>query len=394
MLSKEDWMFIEAQLRQGVYQKDIAAKLGVHPRSIRRAVARGGAPNGKLGRPRKSKLDPYKPLVDKLLGEGVWNGAVIFEVLKKQGYDGRMSILGDYIRPKRALRPSRATVRFETGPGEQLQHDWGEIRTIVAGERVRVCFSVNTLSFSRRFHFWCTDSQDAEHTYEGIIRAFEYLGGVTACVLVDNQGALVSGRSGGVVRFHPRFVDLALRYGFAPKACRPYRARTKGKDERMVGYIKQNFFQRYQAFESFAHLNNLARDWLREVADPRFHGTVREVVGDRFEKERPHLRPLPDVRYDTAYHERRRVSWDGYIEVRGNRYSVPDPLCGSVVAIRLTLEDELSVYNDTTLVASHRLRPATDGWVSVPHHHAELWAKTLNVQTRDLAVYEEAGQWS
>jgi hypothetical protein len=134
---------------------------------------------------------------------------------------------------------------------------------------------VNTLSFSRRFHFWCTETEDAEHTYEGLVRAFEWFGGAPSVVLVDNQKcAVLAHPRGGVVRFHPRFVDLAGHYGFVPRACRPARAQTKGKDERNVGYVKHHFFVRYRAFESWAHLNQVAEQWLREEADQRVHGTV------------------------------------------------------------------------------------------------------------------------
>ena len=150
-------------------------------------------------------------------------------------------------------------MRFETKAGQQLQSDWAEIVTTIAGQESKVHFQVNTLGYSRRFHFWCTDSQDAEHTYEGLIRSLEYFGGVPQEVLVDNQkAAVLKHPASGQVRFNERFVDLAERYGFVPRACRPYRARTKGKDERMVGYIKGHFFVRYRAFESWAHLNQLA----------------------------------------------------------------------------------------------------------------------------------------
>ncbi len=393
MLRKEDWMVIQAQIEGGIYQKDIAAALGVHPRTVRRALERGGAPSDTRRGARKSKLDAFKPEIDRWLQEGVWNAVVILRELEAKGYRGEITLVRDYIRPKRALRKSRATVRFETAPGEQLQNDWAEVWTQIAGEGRRVYCSVNTLGYSRRFHFWATDRMDAEHTYEGIIRAFEHVGGVTRDVLVDNQKALViTHRIGDQVRCHERFLDLAGHYGFLPKACRPYRARTKGKDERMVGYIKHHFFQRYRAFESLAHLNQLAERWLAEEADRRVHGTVHEVVADRFEREAPSLSPLPGIRYDTSYRERRWVAWDGYIDVRGNRYSVPDHLRGSPVAIRISLDGVLSVYADDVNVAEHRLRAVRDGWVIDSAHHDRLWRETLHVERRDLAVYEEVLQ--
>jgi transposase len=394
VLGLEDFVMIQALVKRGVYQTDIAEQLGVHPKTVRRALRRGGPP-ARTRQRRSTLLDPYLGTVDQFLVDGVWNAVVIWRELQARGYAGGVSILRDYIRPKRGLRRGRATVRFETEPGRQLQTDWATIRTTIAGCETEVHFAVSTLGFSRRFHFWCTDSEDAEHTYEGIVRAFEWFGGVTEEVLVDNQkAAVIAHRQGVAVQFHPRFVDLAGHYGFVPRACRPARAQTKGKDERNVGYIKHHFFVRYRAFESWAHLNQLAEQWLQEEADQRVHGTVREVVATRFAREAPALRPLPPQRYDTAYWEGRDASWDAYVEVRGNRYSVPAELAGQPVRLRISLDGRVAVYADARLVAEHVLRPAGHGWVTVPDHHAALWAETLAVERRSLEVYEEAATWN
>ena len=95
---------IQERIRQGVYVKDVAAELGVHPRTVSRALKRGGSPPGQRPAARKSKLDRYKPAIDRLLAAGVWNAAVILRELQEQGYGGQASILRDYIRPKRPLR--------------------------------------------------------------------------------------------------------------------------------------------------------------------------------------------------------------------------------------------------------------------------------------------------
>jgi transposase len=124
MLSKEDFAVIKALKKQGVYHKDIAAELGVHPKTVSRALRRGEAPR-RQWRKRGSLLEPFKGRVDELLAEGVWNAMVILREIESQGYSGKITILRDYIRPKRALRPGRATVRFETEPGQQMQSDWG-----------------------------------------------------------------------------------------------------------------------------------------------------------------------------------------------------------------------------------------------------------------------------
>jgi len=394
MLRKEDFAVIKALKKRDVYVKDIAAELGVHPKTVSRALRRGSAPSP-AGRRGISKLDPYKATVDRLLGEGVWNVMVILREIQAEGYTGGSTMLRLYVQPKRALRRSRATVRFETEPGKQLQSDWGAIVVPIAGKPTRVHFQVNELGYSRRFHVWCTDREDAEHTYEGLVRGLEYFGGVPEEVLVDNQKSTVLlASNSGHPRFNERFVDLAGHYGFTPRACRPYRARTKGKDERMVGYVKGNFFVRYRAFESWAHLNQLAERWLAEETDRRVQATVKEVVAERFLREAPCLKPLPLHRYDTSYLELRRVGWDGYVNVRGNRYSVPGELAGQTVAVRISLEGLLRIWHSDCLVATHALRNAQEGWGSVPDHHAALWQATLKVEQRPLQAYEEVATWS
>jgi transposase len=394
MLNQEDYIVIKTLKDRGVYLKDIAEELGVHPKTVSRALTREGVPQKKRKR-KPSKLEPYKPTVDRLLSEGVWNAVVVMREIQAAGYSGGITMLRQYIAPKRALRPGKATVRFETEPGEQLQTDWGEIVVEIAGEETRVYFIVNQLGYSRRFHFWCTDSLDAEHTYEGIVRSLEYFDGVPEEVLVDNQkSAVLEHPRSGKVRFNERFVDLANQYGFTPRACRPYRARTKGKDERMVGYIKQHFFVRYRSFESWAHLNQQGEQWLCEEADQRVHGTVKEVVAVRFEREKPTLGPLPAQRYDSSYRETRHVAWDSYIDVRGNRYSVPDRLVNQVVVVRIGLDGRLRVFFNDDLQTTHQLKSAQAGWVTVPEHHARLWKETLNVERRSLQVYEEATKWN
>jgi transposase len=391
MLRKEDLAVIKSLHRRGVFIRDIAQELGVHPKTISRALKKEGVPQPEQ-KHLECKLAPYKSKIDQLLSEGVWNGKVILRELQAQGYTGGYTMLRQYIQPKRPERLSRATVRYETQPGEQLQSDWGEVTTQIAGQPTKVSFIVNTLGYSRRFHFWCTDSQDAEHTYEGIIRSFEYIGGVTEEVLVDNQkSAVLEHPAHGPVRFNERFVDLSLHYGFTPRACKPHRPRTKGKDERMVGYVQNNFFVRYRQFESWAHLNQQAEIWLACEADQRVQGTVHEVVRERFQREKSALKLLPQVRYDTSYFEFRRVAWDGYIDVRGNRYSVPAHLVGQRVAVRIGLEGTLRVYQAETLVAMHPLRSRQAGWSTIPEHQTDLWNDPLKVEQRSLDVYEEVG---
>jgi transposase len=382
-------MEIKAQQERGVYIKDIAQSLGVSPRTVSRAL-KEGAPPGKRPAARGSALDPYKPFVHKELASGVWNAQVITIKLRERGYQGSYSLVKDYIRPLRPLQSAKATVRFETEPGVQMQSDWGECAASVGGEPLTVNFCINVLGHSRRFHFYLAPRQDAHHTCEAQKQAFEHFGGAPREVLVDNQKvAVIEHREGRSLIYNPTWLDFLAHYGARGRACRPYRARTKGKCERLVGYVKGNFFALYPEADSFDHYNRLAEIWLAEVADRRVHGTTGEVVREMFERERKSLLPLPPLPFDTSYREERVVAWDSMVDVRGNRYSVPAELIRQRVQLLIGLDGILRINFRGELVAMHALRPQSSGWQVTPAHHSELWREALCVERRPLAVYQE-----
>jgi len=390
MLTREDYLMITERRKEGVYVKDIAAELGVHPRTVRRALQRGAEPPRRPRR-RPSKLDPYKDQVDELLKANIWNAEVIFCRLQKAGYSGGRSILRAYIQPKRRLRGGGGTVRYETAPGQQLQHDWGERWLEIAGRRQKVYLAVNTLGFSRGVHAVGMPRCDAEHTYEALIQAFEAFGGVPATVLVDNQKSAVLEWVDGKPRFNPRLRALGRDYGFVPKACRPKRAQTKGKVERMVGYVAGNALAGAPSFDSWADLNAHLRAWCAEVANRRSLRELGEAVPERLERERPHLRPLPRACFDTAYHGTRQVSMDAYVSVDGVRYSVPGHLAGERLSLRCQLDGWIELRDRTgQVVARHRAAPDGQRLVTVAEHHAALWQQ-VRVEARALGYYAEAG---
>ena len=151
MLSREDFYMIKQMRQQGAYIVDIATQIGCSERTVRRYLKYPEPPARKT-RHKMVKLKPFMDYIDMRLAENVWNSEVIFAEIKAMGYTGGRSMLRYYIQPKRKMRPSKRTVRFETQPGYQLQHDWGEVEVEVAGQRCKVNFAVNTLGFSRRFH--------------------------------------------------------------------------------------------------------------------------------------------------------------------------------------------------------------------------------------------------
>ena len=178
---------------------------------------------------------------------------------------------------RRELRNAAlATVRFETPPGKQLQADFGQCLVSIGGERVRVHLAVLTLGYSRRLLVRAFRSEKQDHWLQTLEEGFRHWGGVPQEVLVDNARALVSQHNPErqILVFAQRLEEFASYWGFKPRACRPYRARTKGKDERGVAYVKKNAIAGRE-FSSWAELEAHLVRWSREVADLRVHGHHR-----------------------------------------------------------------------------------------------------------------------
>jgi hypothetical protein len=191
--------------------------------------------------------------------------------------------------------------------------------------------------------------------FAGLEGAFRHFGGVTAEVLFDNARALVDHHDPVTreVRFNERLHGFARYWGFRPCACAPYRARTKGKDERRVGYVKRNAIAGRE-FASWAELEGHLVWWMREIADARIHGTTGEVPRERFAKaEAAALRPL-DGRpsFGEIRSLRRRVQADCAVEVDTNAYSVPCRLIGETVEVAVS-GGRVSIRHGGREVAAH-----------------------------------------
>lgn len=251
---------------------------------------------------------------------------------------------------------ARATVRFETRPGQQLQIDFGQRRVGIGGVPRLVSFFVATLGYSRRVHVRAFLGERQEHWLAGMESAFAAFGGVPAEVLLDNARALVLSHDAASreVVLNPKLHAFARHWGFQVRACAPYRPRTKGKDERGVGYVKRNAIAG-RRFESFAALEAHLEAWAREVADVRVHGTTGEAPGLRFARdEAAKLKPLPQCGpFLVARELSRRVGPDCAVELDTNAYSVPWRLIGERVRVLVTAET-VRITHAGVEVACHR----------------------------------------
>jgi Mu transposase-like protein/integrase-like protein len=304
---------------------------------------------------------------------------------------------------QRVLQPHRqtkraaeaATVRFETEPGHQLQIDFGEKHVMIAGQPTRLMLFVAVLGYSRRCYVRAFRSQRHDDWREGLAAAFQHFGGVTQTVLVDNAKALIVDRVDDVVRVNPAFEAFCKDWGVAVRACRPYRARTKGKTERGVGYAKHNALAGRQ-FASWAALDaHLA--WWMQMADERDHGTTHEAPRVRFERaEASALGPLPARPIPVRQRrEQRKVASDCFVDVDTVRYSVPHRLVGRMVQV-LVGDDEVVIFDLAERVARHsRCREPYQRVVDPAHFEGlhRVTASTLVTSTvlapygRSLADY-------
>jgi transposase len=338
----------------------IARELGCSHMTVRRYLEAGGW-TGYRSPQRVKALDGLETWLAERFRRHRGNADVVRQELARE--HGIAVSLRTVERAVQGLRRElvaevRATVRFETPPGQQLQIDFGSTFVTIAEESVRVFLFVATLGYSRR-NFVAAFRHERQGAWlEGLERAFGHFGGVPEEVLLDNAKPLVTyhdPRTREVV-FNDRFHAFARYWGFRPQACAPYRARTKGKDERGVGYVKRNAIAG-RRFASWAELEARLARWMREVADIRVHGTTGAAPIERFRRdEAPALRPLPGRPPFRQLREVvRRVHADGCIELDTNRYSVPWRLIGALVTVQVAL-GELRVLHGGIEVARHAER--------------------------------------
>lgn len=295
-------MEIRVLARQGHGIKAIARELGVSRNTVRKYL-RGerSQPKYRPRAPRPTKLDPYKDYLHARLeaARPHWIPAtVLYREIREQGYPGGISQLKAYLAPYKQ-RPEEPLIRFETPPGKQMQVDFTTIR---CGRAPLKAF-VATLGYSRATYVLFSEREDSEAWLTGLREAFAYFGGVPEEALFDNAGAIITERDAygeGEHRWHPALAALADEYGFRPKVCRPYRAKTKGKVERFNRYLKESFITPLAATLKMAGLtldvptaNAHIGRWLDEIAHQRTHGTTGEKPAARLAEERLVLLPLP-----------------------------------------------------------------------------------------------------
>jgi transposase len=402
VLKEQQVQEVLGRLARGESVSAVAEGLGLDRKTVR-GWRRQGAWHPRRVSRRRSILDEQAGWLRARAPEVGYNCAVLLRELQGRGYRGSLGQVHRFVRPLRvaARQAARATVRFETPPGQQAQVDFGQRRVWIGEREEAAHVFVCTLGYSRRLFAVACPHERLDAVLGGHEQAFRHFGGVPLQIVVDNARPVVLERRLQETTWHPVYADFAAYWGFSPWAHWPYRPQTKGKVESGVGYVKKNALAG-KRFGSWDQLNAWLLEWATTIADVRVHGTTHERPIDRFAAER--LTPLdgraPYVRERVRL---RMVPPDALVAIGASRYSVPVRYVGAQVRIRETAAGYEILHGD--VVIARHARVARHQVVMEPAHYAGLlrpgakpaalppprldpgYPPEADVQIRDLGVY-------
>jgi transposase len=287
----EKHVLLRHYLEQGLTKSAIAKRLGIDRRTITRWIQAGEldrdvdvAPRYLPRPPRPGKLEPYRPIIEARLAAYPKLSAVrLLAEIRAAGYEGGYSQVRDYVRTVRPRALEDPVVRFETPPAKQAQVDFAHFR-LPWGKRYALLV---VLGHSR--HMWLRffRRQDMRTVFLGLEDAFRFFGGVPHELLFDQMKAVITRDlrlDGGSLVHNAEFLRFASHWGFKARACRPYRAKTKGKVERPIRYVRENFFYGRE-FLNDGDLAEQSDRWLTGTANVRIHQTTKQVPVKHFQRD-------------------------------------------------------------------------------------------------------------
>jgi transposase len=354
----------------------IAAALGVHHDTVRAALV-NDTQGVRRGTCRATQLDPYLPVIrDTLAQYPRLRATRLFEMVKSRGYPGSVVQLR---RAVRLIRPAAtATVyrRLTTLAAEEAQVDWGAFGSIRIGRGVRPLSGfVMVLSYSRAIFALFTVDQTLESFLRGHVEAFGAFQGVGRTLVYDNLRSAVLERAGSAIRCHPRLLELAGHYHFAPRPCTPGRGNEKGKIERQIQYLRHAFFAA-RTFVDVDDLNAQFRRWRDDIAHQRPHPEHRDrTVADVLAEEQPRLLPLPAHPFETHVMRAVMSGKTPYVRFDRNSYSIPHTHVRRPVTL-LASPTTVRVVTGTAEIARHARSYDTGQVIEQAAHIAGLVAAT------------------
>lgn len=411
MLSLGELFMIHDLKDQGLSIQAIAQRVGLDRKTVRKYLHQGlSVPTYGPRQPRPTKLDAFQPYLDQRIARYPdLSGSRLLREIRDLGFTGGYSMVTDYLRQIRPSASQAFEQRFETPAGKQAQVDFAQfkVRFQCEPDQVRVIWLFSlVLGYSRYLFGRFVWRQTLDEVVRCHMAAFDELDGIPSEILYDRMKTAVIGEDDQGIHYNPTLLSLAAHYGFRPRACKPYRAKTKGKVERPFRYIRQDFFLG-RTFYDMEDLNAQLDDWRHTIANARVHGTTRRVVSEAFAEEQPQLKPLPTHAFNQVLDLERRVTRDGMVSVGGNDYSVPDTTRSRKVEVQ-QYPNEVRIFEEGRLIAVHALLTGRGQRQVQRGHRHHRPPRTLlppggreeltllipgqTVPQRSLAVYEAVGR--
>jgi transposase len=390
----EQW----AELRRlhfvkGVSIRELQRRTGLGRNTIRRAL-RAEAPPRYKRRSGPSKLEPFKPEIQRLLrAEPKLPSLRVFEELGELGFGGGKTVVYDYVAELRPLflPAPRTFQRTVYRPGQVLQFDLWEPRQEVPvghGQTRRAWVVVAALGFSRAGAGSVIFAKRALDILAGLWRCLERLGALPERLVIDREGALHAGDGRPTPPFAAFCGQLAVDWQF----CEAADPQAKGLVERLQGYMETSF-EPGRRFANELDFQDQLDGWFDGRANRRLHRTLRRRPVDLLAEEREHMRALPERAPDLERRWVLRVPPDPHVRVDTNDYSLNPALVGQRVEVRVSQREVLAVALDTgELAARHARCFAKHRTLTALEHARALRAARrggeLEVETRPLARYD------
>ena len=338
-------------------------------------------------KPKVSKLDTHCEMIDSFLEEyPLIQAPVVLQRLQEKGFDGRITIVRDYLRKQRemVLKNRQPFIRFESPPGQQMQIDWGHFDSLDYGTTKRKLYALAVVeSYSRMLYVQFTHSQRQEVLHQALLNAFRFYGTTPEEVVVDNMLTAVTERCGRIIRFNDAFLDFLRPLKIVPVAGNIRAPNEKGKIERSIQYIRQNFWPA-RTFTDLMDVQNQVNQWRDTVANVRIHHTTGEKPIDRFANVIP--RPLPEGLPDCRETETVLVHKDFAVIFDGNQYTVPPWSVGKHLILKADY-NTVTLYHLQKQVATHFRSWERKQRIELPSHREQV-KKLQNKlwRERDIAL--------
>jgi len=353
----------------------IAKQVGVHHSVVRRVLAQAGTPAPAV-MPRPSRIDPFLPLIRQTLGQyPTLRSSRLYEMARERGYQGSADHFRHMVARHRPRRPAEAYLRLRTLPGEQAQVDWGHFGHLQVGRARRPLMAfVMVLSHSRQVFLRFFLDARMENFLRGHAGAFAAWQGVPRVILYDNLRSAVLERQGEAIRFNPELLRFAALHRYEPRPVAVARGNEKGRVERAIRYIRENFFAA-RSYRDVDDLNAQAEAWCHgPAAERRCPDDPARSVAEAFAEEARLLLPLPEAPPPLFERAVVRIGKTPYARFDGNDYSVPHVLVGRSLVVHADL-GEVRLCDGPAVVARHPRSFDKGAQIEDPAHIAALVAQ-------------------